>query len=163
VDHLDTHTASFKAQGAGYLGSFTLDPITTDSKSGATGEENGRARGRERVMNSVGNGESQKQMKDVRVEEGKGGTDATTATIMITLAGTDDAPVMTSAAQGAYLTEDKQAFEVGNEADSGKVPFTDVDHLDTHMASFKAQGAGYLGSFTLDPITTDSKSGATGE
>src|SRR5262249_34692502 len=73
--------------------------------------------------------------------------------------------VGTVRAQSAAVTEDAQGPGAGSEAASGTIPFTDVDASDIHTASFAAQnnGAGYVGSFTLDPITQDSSNGAIGQ
>jgi VCBS repeat-containing protein len=74
---------------------------------------------------------------------------------------TNSAPVITSSAAPVSLTEwaDKSANEIANTAHnaSGLLTFTDADAGDTHTASFTAQGANYLGSFTLGGVdeTTD--------
>ena len=93
------------------------------------------------------------QYYDVTVDDGNGGTAVQTVTITIT--GTNDAPTITSGAQSGSATEiaDLAAGEnVDSHASSGSVTFADVDLSDTHSASFAAQGGGYLGTFSLDPV-----------
>src|SRR3982074_1048070 len=48
------------------------------------------------------------------------------------------------------------------ETTSGSISFADVETVDTHTASFAPQGNGYLGTFTLDPVTESSGSGTVG-
>ena len=45
------------------------------------------------------------------------------------------------------------------EMTSGTIAFSDVETTDTHTASFTPQGSGYLGTFSLDPV---SESGGNG-
>jgi serralysin len=69
---------------------------------------------------------------------------------------TNSAPVIMSSAPSVPLTEwaDKSANEIANTPHnaSGLLTFTDVDAGDFHVASFKPQGANYLGSFTLGGV-----------
>jgi len=45
------------------------------------------------------------------------------------------------------------------EAAQGTINFTDAEPGDTHTASFQANGSGYVGAFSLDPISETSGSG----
>ena len=45
---------------------------------------------------------------------------------------------------------------------SGTVSFTDINPGDTHLASFTNGGAGYVGTFSLDPVTEANGSGSVG-
>jgi serralysin len=77
-----------------------------------------------------------------------------------TLVSTNSAPVITSAAASATLTEwmDKSADETANtlHVATGTITYTDADALDLHTARVTAQGGGYLGSLTLDTSLIDS-------
>jgi VCBS repeat-containing protein len=46
------------------------------------------------------------------------------------------------------------------ESSSGSISFTDAETGDTHSASFSPQDSGYVGTFTLDPVTESSGSGS---
>ena len=48
------------------------------------------------------------------------------------------------------------------ETTSGSIAFTDVETTDTHSASFTPQDSGYVGTFTLDPVTESAGSGSLG-
>ncbi|WP_426289581.1 VCBS domain-containing protein [Ensifer adhaerens] len=148
VDTLDTHSASFKANGEGYLGKFALDPVNQSGNS--VGWTFKVADG---VIDSLQAGQSMTQTYDVTISDGHGGTAIQTVTIVIT--GTNDAPVITSGVQSGAVTEitDKATGEnTVTHTQGGAVGFSDVDTLDTHTASFKANGNGYLGTFALDPL-----------
>ncbi|MBD9641984.1 hypothetical protein IB277_37680, partial [Ensifer sp. ENS07] len=82
-------------------------------------------------------------------------------TVTIAITGTNDAPVITSGTQSAVVTERGDGAAGENSVvhvNAGKVAFTDVDTLDTHSASFKANGEGYLGKFALDPVNQSGNS-----
>ena len=71
----------------------------------------------------------------------------------------NQAPVVTSGAQSASLTEwaDRSAAETANtpHTASGAVTFTDGNATDTHTAAFSAQGTGYLGTFAINTGSID--------
>ncbi|WP_043612143.1 VCBS domain-containing protein, partial [Ensifer sp. ZNC0028] len=99
------------------------------------------------------------QTYDVTVDDGKGGK--ATQTVTITITGTNDAPVITSVAQGGAVTEIADGATGENTAThtlGGAVTFADVDTLDTHNASFTAQGNGYLGTFSLGSLNQSNDS-----
>lgn len=72
----------------------------------------------------------------------------------------NQAPVVTSGAQSASLTEwaDLSANEGANtpQTTSGAITFTDADSTDLHSAAFAALGSGYLGTFSLNTGGIDS-------
>jgi len=85
------------------------------------------------------------------------GTGSDTATLTVTVNGTNDAPTID--AGGTDATGSVSELPDGNpgegttiHTDSGTVAFDDVDVNDTHSASFTPQGGGYYGTFTLDPV-----------
>jgi VCBS repeat-containing protein len=79
------------------------------------------------------------------------------STVNVTVNGANDAPTIDSGgttASGAVTelpNEDPGENSVVHQAD-GVIAFDDLDLSDTHSASASAQGAGYLGTFTLDPV-----------
>ncbi len=48
------------------------------------------------------------------------------------------------------------------EAANGSITFTDAETTDTHTASFTPDGSGYVGTFTLDPVSESGGSGSVG-
>ncbi|HEX8573833.1 MAG TPA: Ig-like domain-containing protein [Allosphingosinicella sp.] len=85
------------------------------------------------------------------------GAASDTATLTVTVNGTNDAPTI----DGAGTDSSGSVTELPDGApgegttvhtDSGAVAFDDLDLSDTHTASFTPQGAFYLGTFSLDPV-----------
>lgn len=79
------------------------------------------------------------------------------STAIVTVTGTNDAPAVDAAGTVASgsVTELPDGDPGENSAilsADGVVAFDDLDLSDTHSASFAAQGADYLGTFTLDPV-----------
>jgi VCBS repeat-containing protein len=68
-------------------------------------------------------------------------------------------PIITSTSQGATLAEwaDGSTNESGNtpHTATGAITYTDADATDTHIASFRPQGSGYLGTFSLNTGSID--------
>src|SRR5438132_9476208 len=161
LDLTDHHTTSFAAQGAGYLGGIGLGRLTPDSTGGVTGSVGWHFSVTDGALDFLAAGQQLTQKYDVTIDDGHGG--ATPQTVTITITGSNDAPVITSAAQAGPVSE--QAGIAGSsatDAAAGAVTFTDLDLTDHHTTSFAAQGAGYLGTFSLDPLTPDSTGGVTG-
>jgi VCBS repeat-containing protein len=48
------------------------------------------------------------------------------------------------------------------ESSSGNIAFSDIETADTHTASFTPQDTGYLGTFSLDPLSESGGSGSVG-
>ncbi|PSS60409.1 hypothetical protein C6558_32680, partial [Ensifer sp. NM-2] len=148
VDALDTHSATFTAQGASYLGTFALGAVNQAGDSVGWSFEVADG-----VLDSLQAGQTLTQKYDVTVDDGHGGTAVQTVTITIT--GTNDVPVITSAVQSGSVTEIADGVAGENattHAQNGAVTFADVDALDTHSATFTAQGASYLGTFALAAV-----------
>src|SRR5205814_1596698 len=105
-------------------------------------------------------GQSLTQTYAVIVDDGHGGT--ATQNVVITINGSNEAPVIVAATAAGAVTEDINADPVThNLSASGTVSFTDVDLIDTHTVSFEPQDKGYLGTFT-PTLTTDATGGVTG-
>jgi VCBS repeat-containing protein len=79
------------------------------------------------------------------------------STVSLTVTGTNDAPTIDTGATTATgsVTElpDGSANENNfNHQSDGSIAFHDLDTSDTHTATATPQGAGYYGTFTLDPV-----------
>jgi VCBS repeat-containing protein len=85
------------------------------------------------------------------------GSASDTASLTITVNGTNDAPTIDAGGtddDGAVteLPDGDPGEGTTIHSDSGAVAFDDLDLSDTHSASFTAQGGPYLGTFSLDPV-----------
>src|SRR5262245_22797264 len=85
---------------------------------------------------------------------------SSTQPVTITVIGTNDAPVITSAQSGA-LTEHINVDNSGNLNTGGTITFTDVDLTDEHTVAFTPGGNNYLGTFT-PTLAHDATGGSTG-
>ena len=75
-----------------------------------------------------GQGPDKVEQFTITLDDGNGGT--VDRTIVVTITGTNDAPVVAAADVTGAVTE--QVTPVGNLTDSGTIAFTDVDLTDTH-------------------------------
>jgi T1SS-143 domain-containing protein len=161
VDLIDTHSVSAVAQGNNYLGTFT-PTITTDATGGVTGAVGWTFTVADDATDFLAQGQSLTQTYAVKVDDGHGGT--ATQDVMVTINGSNEAPVIvaaTTTATGAVM-EDTNADPVTNNLSAaGMVNFTDVDLIDTHSVTAIPQGNNYLGTFT-PTLNADSGNGATG-
>ncbi|MBV9932610.1 MAG: tandem-95 repeat protein [Alphaproteobacteria bacterium] len=104
-------------------------------------------------------GESQVVNVSYTISDEHGAT--STSTVAITVTGTNDAPVIVaggttaSGAVSEFPDGDPQE-NVGVHHADGTIAFTDPDTSDTHTATATPAGAGYYGSFTLDPVNDGS-------
>ncbi|MEA3052926.1 MAG: hypothetical protein QOG72_1829 [Sphingomonadales bacterium] len=93
--------------------------------------------------------------QDVFTYTASDGGASDTATLTVTVNGTNDAPTITGGDFTGSAEELPDSDPGANSAvhtDSGAITFADVDVSDTHSASFTPQGAFYLGTFSLDPV-----------
>jgi VCBS repeat-containing protein len=145
ADLSDVHSASAAAQGAGYLGSLTLDSVDQSANSVAWTFSVGDS-----AIDFLAAGEQRVQHYTITIADGKGGTVDQTVTVTIT--GTNDALTITSGAQSGAVTEKAEPGEGGLLSAAGAVSFADVDLIDTHTASVAPAAGGYLGSLTLGAV-----------
>ncbi len=148
VDLSDGHTVSTAPQGVGYLGALTA-VITDPSTGDGSGQIDWTFTVNDSALDHLAEGEQVVQSYDVTVDDGNGGTD--TETVTITIAGTNDAPVITGGDTAGGVTEiaDGAPGEtIDDVSDSGTLTFTDVDLSDSHTASFVENNTGYIGTFT---------------
>lgn len=100
-------------------------------------------------------GESANVNVSYSIQDEHGAT--STSTLTVTVTGTNDAPTIvaggTSASGSVAELPDNDPGEGTTVHQSdGTIAFTDLDVSDTHSATATAQGAGYYGTFTLDPV-----------
>ena len=157
----DTHTVSFTPQAAGYAGVFSAVKAG-DSTGGVTGHVTWTFTVADGALDFLSAGQTLVQSYNVTVADNAGGT--VVQVVTLTFTGTNDAPTITSTAAAAAVSVTELAAVTGSTAvdtTTGTLTFKDPDFLDTHTASAVAQGAGYLGTFTLGALT-NSLNGATG-
>jgi len=110
------------------------------------------------VPNAAANGLAAGETgQDVFTYTATDGGASDTATLTVTVNGTNDAPTIDAGGTDASgsvteLPDGNPGENVTVHTDSGAVAFDDVDVTDTHSASFTPQGAFYLGTFSLDPV-----------
>ncbi len=103
----------------------------------------------------LASGESATVLLSYSIADEHGATSTSTAAVTVT--GTNDTPTIDSGGTsatgsvGELPNDDPGENLVVHEAD-GVIAFDDLDLSDTHSATATAQGAGYLGTFTLDPV-----------
>ena len=83
--------------------------------------------------------------------------DPSSATTALTFTSTDDGP-------GLYVDQIIVSADTApaTESTSGNITFSDIETGDTHTASFMPQDGGYVGTFTLDPVSESGGSGSVG-
>ncbi|MEA3034365.1 MAG: hypothetical protein QOH04_116 [Sphingomonadales bacterium] len=79
------------------------------------------------------------------------------STVSLTVTGTNDAPTIvagstTASGSVTELPDGAPGENVANHQSDGSIAFHDLDTSDTHSATATPQGAGYYGTFTLDPV-----------
>lgn len=130
---LDTHTASFKPKGAGYLGTFSLDTSAIDS-----GDTIGWSfTVSDSAMDSLKAGRVKTQVYDVTIDDGHGGT--ILQTITITLTGADDAVTRTRRPRANDLNPAQDLGSPANAHEHGR-------HGDGHDAAPAPDLAALLGA-----------------
>jgi VCBS repeat-containing protein len=134
VDLIDTHTATVVAQGAGYLGNFTLGAIA-DSTGGVTGSVGWTFSVVDGALDFLAAGQTLVQSYNVTVADNHGGTAVQVVTV--TLTGTNDAPVAQAIAIATSATGPAVTLTAS---------YTDLDLIDTH--TFTVNTVGTLGAVT---------------
>ncbi len=164
VDVTDTHEATHVAQETGYRGTFTLQPPTTTNATTA-GTVAWTLEIADADIDDLAEGQVLTQRYDVTVDDGNGGT--ATETVVVTITGTNDAPVIDGTASTlAGGVEEIADGALGENAavlsTGGAIAFSDVDVTDTHEATHVAQETGYRGTFGLEaPTTTNATTAGT--
>ncbi|CCD91116.1 conserved hypothetical protein [Bradyrhizobium sp. ORS 375] len=111
-----------------------------NTNSGAVGWTYAIADG---ALDFLGDGQTVTVTSTVTLDDHQGGT--ATSTIVVTITGTNDKPVVTSTAQGAVIAEQAGKSESSDlDTAHGTISFTDADLTDTHVikvVDVAAQGA----------------------
>ena len=94
VETADTHTASFTPDNSGYVGTFSLDPVT---ESGGSGSVNWHFSVADADIQFLAQGQQLTQDYLVSVTDNHGAS--TTQDVTVTINGTNDAPTAVSEAQ----------------------------------------------------------------
>jgi len=166
VDLIDGHTASFAADASNttHFGTFAIDASVSKAAGAADGSVGWSYTLDNAAAQKLAVGETATEKFVVTVADGHGGTAQQTVTV--TIAGTNDAPSITSGAQAGTVTEDADLTPSATDALSatGTVAFTDVDLIDGHTASFAADisNTTHFGSFAIDASVSEAAGAADG-
>jgi VCBS repeat-containing protein len=100
-------------------------------------------------------GESQVVTINYTMQDEHGATSS--STVSLTVTGTNDAPTIvaggtTASGSVTELPDGDPGENTTVHHASGTIAFADADTSDTHSATATPQGAGYYGTFTLDPV-----------
>ena len=188
-DSHDSHTISITPNGTGYIGTLTAAIRNEDDHSHGHGHHGGHSflhrhdddRGRhgdhghdhdssdgsvywtfwvnDSALDYLAAGETLIQTYTMTIDDGHGG--AATQLVTITLHGTNDAPVITSAVKMGSVTELPDGSAGENTAvltSNGTINFTDVDLSDGHVVTATPVHTGYRGTLVAtlaDPATGD--------
>jgi VCBS repeat-containing protein len=148
------------AQQATLAAASTLTLSETDSTGSGAGSIAFSYSAADKTFNFLAVGQTLTITYDVTVTDNQGAS--STRPVTITVIGTNEAPVITSAAQTGAIIGDTNIDDSGNLNVGGTITFTDVNLPDTHTVTFTAGRNDYVGTFSLDPITQDSTNGQTG-
>jgi VCBS repeat-containing protein len=136
------------------IGTFAVSEITTPTGNTAAVGWSFTLADNNPVLQSLAQGETITQVYTITVRDNSGAL--LTQDVTVTLVGTNDTPIITSADLHGTVTE--QPAPAGNLTDSGGVSFTDVDLIDVHLVSATGTPIGY----TLGTLTAVKDSDTTG-
>ncbi|WP_284189966.1 VCBS domain-containing protein, partial [Zoogloea oryzae] len=147
VDLTDSHAVlPTITASAGALGSLTASVTTPASDAdGQGGEITWQYRVAASAIEYLSAGESKVETFTLSLDDGHGGI--TSRSVTVTLTGTNDAPVVATVDLTGAVTE--AGTPAGNLIDTGRIAFTDVDHLDSHrVLPVITASDGVLGALT---------------
>ena len=162
VDLADTHAITFTASSDDYLGTF--EPVVAvDTTDTGSGRVDWSFTVDDRLVDHLGEGDTLTQTYTVTVSDGHGGT--VDQDVVITLEGTNDAPLITGTDLESHvvtggvtemddLVEGEGATDL---SDTGSFTFEDVDFSDEPTVFVVEPDESYRG--TLTPLISDSTSG----
>ncbi|WP_407150120.1 VCBS domain-containing protein [Bradyrhizobium sp. ORS 86] len=181
VDLSDTHSVTVAAVTESGVTTGLADRATvlswlslgalTDSTNGVTGSRSWTFSAADKNFDYLAAGETLTLVYSIQVDDHHGGL--ATEPVTITITGTNDVPVITSAPQAAAITEMLDTTSsLTPDVVSGAVTFTDVDLSDTHTVSITglaesgittglADQETVLSWLSLGPLA-DSTNGVTG-
>ena len=162
VDLTDMHLVSAVFKGTDYssqLGSLSAVKTTDTTGTGTGGLITWTFTASDSVLNQLAAGQTVHETYTVTLDDQHGGV--ITRDVVVTITGTEDAPVIGAATLTGAVTEDAH---VPTETASGTIAFSDVDLTDTHLVSAVFKGTDYssqLGSLSAVK-TTDTTGTGTG-
>ena len=162
VDLTDTHLVSAIFKGTDYssqLGSLSAVKTTDTTGTGTGGLITWTFTASDSALNQLAAGQTVHETYTVTLDDQHGGV--ITRDVVVTITGTEDAPVIGAATLTGAVTEDAH---VPTETASGTIAFSDVDLTDTHLVSAIFKGTDYssqLGSLSAVK-TTDTTGTGTG-
>lgn len=127
LDLADAHTVSEVTAGRGALGTLTASLTQANGGSGTGGEVTWTYRVGALAVEHLSAGQSHVETFSFSILDGYGG--ATECTVSVTLTGTNDEVMITSAASSGAVVED------GTAAATGTLGFADVDLADPHRVT----------------------------
>ncbi|TPG89309.1 type I secretion protein, partial [Pseudomonas caspiana] len=148
VDRIDTHSVTVTPGASGYLGSFTVNPLS-DSTGTGSGSLGWNFAVNNTTLQFLGAGQTLTQTYNVAIGDGA------VQTVTITITGTNDQVQITSGVQAGDAKEDS-----GDYAANGSITFTDADLIDTHSVTVTPGASGYLGTFTTNPLSDSTGTGS---
>jgi VCBS repeat-containing protein len=164
VDLIDTHSVSVTVPaGSNYLGTFTPTfTAATDATGAKTGTVSWNFTVADDATDSLAQGQTLTQTYTVNVDDGHGGT--AKQDVVITIKGSNEAPVVTADDSTGSLTETVGVPAPGAVLTTiGSFTFTDVDLTDKHSVDFSPAGRGpLLGTLTDLHISADTVNGIGG-
>src|SRR6185369_6533356 len=156
VDLNDTHAVTVTAPAGALLGTFSLGTLADTTGTGTGGSSGWTYTLDDAAANKLAAGQVVQEVYTVKVDDGQGGVK--TQDVTITIVGTNDDPVITSAAQSGEVIEDSTTEHTA----SGAVSFTDVDLNDTHAVTVTAPAGALLGTFSLGTLADTTGTGTGG-
>lgn len=136
ADLSDVHTVSSEAVGT-TLGALTVAKNSDTTGTGTGGEATWSYNVDAAAIEYLAAGETKVESFVVTLDDGNG--DVVTEQVDVTLAGTNDGPVINEEDLSGAVTELVTPAGILN--DSGVISFSDVDLADSHVASVTAVGA----------------------
>ncbi len=158
VDLSDSHLVSHQAAvtNTTALGNFSLATVN-EAANAASGTVGWTYTLNEAQAQSLAAGQSVRETYGVTVDDQHGGT--VTQNVVVTITGTNDAPIVAVGDVTGAITELVKAD--GNLTDSGTIAFTDVDLIDVHSVGAVTASTGALGTLSAS-VSTDTTGSGTG-
>ena len=159
ADLIDTHNVSFVPVGT-TLGTLSVLSITDPATGAGPGTVSWTYTVTAAAVAYLAVGETKVEEFTVTVTDINGAPLNDTATVRVTITGSNDAPIVAATDVTGGVTE--LVIPVGNLTDFGTIAFSDVDLTDVHSVSAVTASAGTLGSLTASVTTQASDVDGTG-
>ncbi|MEI9425342.1 VCBS domain-containing protein, partial [Mesorhizobium sp. Cs1299R1N1] len=158
VDLTDVHLASAVFKGTDYsgqLGSLNAVKTTDTTGTGSGGLVTWTFTAADSALDKLAAGQVVHETYTVTLDDQHGGV--VTRDVVITITGTNDAPVIGAASLVRAVTEDAHT---PTETATGTIAFGDVDLTDVHLASAVFKGTDYSGQLgSLNAVKTTDTTG----